>query len=225
MKPALREEGAPPRVAVFDLDVTLTRYDTFLPFVTGYRDQRPRGWPRVALRSVRLLAFWRWRQRSWVKERVLQAFMGGAKRARVEDWADTFTARLCEDALRDHGLRRLREHQDAGDRVILASASFDVYVQRIAELLGIDEVLASRVDWGDNGRLRGIDGANCRDHEKLRRVRALLGDPADGAGVTVYSDSHADLPLLSWAEVGVAVWPSRRLVHQVAGLGLEVQRW
>ncbi|MET1380314.1 hypothetical protein ABUR84_14350, partial [Staphylococcus aureus] len=25
-----------PRIAVFDLDVTLTQYDTFLPFIVGY---------------------------------------------------------------------------------------------------------------------------------------------------------------------------------------------
>ena len=77
----------------------------------------------------------------------------------------------------------------------------------------------------EGGRLVGMDGENCRDDEKLRRVRALLGQPDEGTNVTAYSDSHADLPLLSWAENGVAVCPSKRLFHQVGGLGIEVARW
>lgn len=214
-----------PRVAVFDLDVTLTRYDTFLPFVVGYVRKHPRRWPGLALRAVRLLACWRWGQRTWVKQSVLRSFLGGEPRARVEARAQRFAERLARKAMRDPGLERLRKHQNNGDRVILATASFDVYVRPLAERLGIDEVIASRVRWDKRGRLAGIDGENCRDHEKLKRVRAALGDPVDGGGVTAYSDSHADLPLLSWAEVGVAVWPSQRLLHQVGGLGLEIENW
>ncbi len=214
------------RIVVFDLDVTLTRYDTFLPFVVGYLRYAP---PRRGLKLWRLpfslLAFWRWRDRTWVKTRVLQAFMGGEPRARIETWADRFVGHLMEDAMREQGLAQLRRHQHDGARIILASASYDIYVERLARRLGIEEVLASHMAWDSRGRLTGMDGENCRDDEKLKRVRHLLGDTEEGRGVTAYSDSHADLPLLAWAENGVAVCPSKRLFHQVGGLGLEVARW
>ncbi|WP_348767034.1 HAD-IB family hydrolase [uncultured Salinisphaera sp.] len=215
------------RIVVFDLDVTLTRYDTFLPFVIGYlRYHRKRRSVGATWRLPwNLLRFWRWGDRTWVKTQVLRSFVGGQPRERVQAWADRFVDELLEDAMREQGMAQLRAHQDAGDRVILASASFDIYVARLAEKLHINEVLATRVAWNARDRVAGMDGENCRDDEKLRRVKALDGMPEDGRGVTAYSDSHADLPLLSWAENGVAVCPSKRLFHQVGGLGLEVARW
>lgn len=212
------------RIAVFDLDVTLTRYDTYLPFLFGYLRRNPwRAWRLLVLPMV-LLSFWRWGDRQWVKQSFLRCFIGGVTRPQLEQWADVFAEEVLAKAMRAPGLKRLRAHQDAGDRVILASASFDIYVEKIAAGLSIDEVIASNLQWDVHNRMAGIAGKNCRDEEKLKRVKALLGK-ADGHHVTAYSDSHADLPLLAWAEVGVAVCPSKRLTHQVAGLGLEVVDW
>ena len=216
-----------PRIVVFDLDVTLTRYDTFLPFVIGYwRYQRKRrGLAIWRMPLLALLKFWRWRDRTWVKTQVLRAFLGGEPRHRIDDWVERFVTDLLKVAMREQGMAELRRHQAEGSRVVLASASFDVYVERLAERLQINEVLATRVAWNARRRLVGMDGENCRDAEKLRRVKTLLGAPPNGAGVTAYSDSHADLPLLRWVENGVAVCPSKRLFHQVGGLGLEIVRW
>jgi len=214
------------RIVIFDLDVTLTRYDTFLPFVWGYlRWARRRRGLELWKLPLYLMAFWRWGDRTWVKTCVLRAFMGGEPRARIEAWTERFVEHLLDDAMRESGLMQLRQHQEEGARVILASASFDVYVGPLAARLGIPEVLATRVKWDKRDRLAGMDGENCRDHEKLRRVRGLLPDVEHGHGVTAYSDSHADLPLLGWAENGVAVCPSKRLFHQIGGLGLDVAHW
>lgn len=218
--------SASPRIVVFDLDVTLTRYDTFVPFVAGYlRHHRRRRSLALWRLPLNLLKFWRWGDRTWVKTQMLRAFMGGEPRARIEAWVTRFVDDLLVEAMREEGLERLRAYQREGVRVILASASFDVYVRQVAEKLGIDEVLATRVAWNSRDRLVGMDGENCRDDEKLRRVKALDDMPDDGIGVAAYSDSHADLPLLAWAAQGVAVCPSKRLFHQVGGLGLDVVRW
>lgn len=214
------------RIVIFDLDVTLTRYDTFLPFVTGYlRYARRRRGIELWKLPLYLMSFWRWGDRDWVKNCVLRAFMGGERRTRIEGWGDRFAEYLLDNAMRESGLAELRRHQSEGARVILASASFAVYVEPLARRLGIGDVVASRVRWNNRDRLAGIDGENCRDHEKLRRVRGLLAGVENGHGVTAYSDSSADLPLLAWAENGVAVCPSKRLFHQIGGLGLDVAHW
>lgn len=218
--------SATPRVVVFDLDVTLTRYDTFLPFVIGYiRHHRRRRGLWLWRLPLGLLKFWRWGDRTWLKTEMLRGFLGGEPRERVAAWSELFVDDLLAEAMRPQGLAQLRAYQERGARVILASASFDIYVERIAARLGIAEVLATRVAWNGRDRLVGMSGANCRDEEKLRRVKALADMPADGIGVAAYSDSHADLPLLRWAQYGIAVCPSKRLFHQVGGLGLEVVRW
>lgn len=216
-----------PRVVVFDLDVTLTQYDTFLPFLFGYlkHQRRRRSFQLWRLPLANLLKFWRWGDRTWVKTQMLRAVLGGEPRERIDDWARRFVKGLMRDAMREQGLGQLKAYQRDGVRVILATASFDIYVTHLAAALGIQEVLATRAAWSSRGRLMGMDGENCRDDEKLRRVKAADDMPADGRGVAAYSDSHADLPLLEWAEHGVAVCPSKRLFHQVGGLGLEVARW
>lgn len=220
-----RPNPSPPqRVAVFDLDVTLTRYDTYLPFLFGYLRRTPRRVLPLALLPIKLLAVWKWRDRRWVKQSFLTAFVGGERKSDLDAWAKIFADKILTKAMREPGLKRLHAHQDAGDRVVLASASFDIYVELIGKHLGIDEIIASNLRWDEQQRLRGINGENCRHEEKLKRVKALLNN-TDGNHVTAYSDSHADLPLLGWAEVGVAVCPSKRLTHQVAGLGLEVVDW
>lgn len=227
--------------AVFDLDETLTRRDTFLPFLLGYLRRRPwRAW-RLFLLPAHLL--WiavttrsagaamkhetrntkQQNRRTRIKQAVLKAFLGGAARGDVAAWAETYAERLAAHELRPGSLAALREHQEAGDRVVLATASFDIYVRPLATRLGIDEVLCSRIAWDAADPVAGIDGENCRDHEKLRQVIRLLGE--EGAGVVAYSDSHADLPLLEWAERGVAVSPTPLLAARVQELGLDVQRW
>ncbi|RJS94051.1 HAD family phosphatase [Salinisphaera sp. Q1T1-3] len=215
-----------PRIVVFDLDVTLTEYDTFLPFLFGYlRHYRRRRSLKLYRLPINLLKFWRWGDRTWLKTEMLRAFLGGEPRHRIDGWVAEFVEELMDEAMREQGLAQLRAYQRDGVRVILASASFDIYVRAIADALNIDEVLATRAAWDHRDRLVGMDGENCRDDEKLRRVKGLADMPADGSRVAAYSDSHADLPLLRWAEHGVAVCPSKRLFHQVGGLGLEVARW
>lgn len=149
--------------------------------------------------------------------------MGGAPRAQVDAWGRFYAERIVAKGLRPYCLAALREHRSTGDRVLLATASFDVYVEPLARYLGIEEVVCSRIDWSGKDRVRGIDGGNCLAREKLRRVQALIG--VDGANVIAYSDSHADLPLLSWAEYGVAVSPTPRLARQAGDLGFDVRDW
>lgn len=215
-------------IAVFDLDKTLTRRDTFLPFLLGYLRRHPlRVWRLIRLPAALLAAVVtateRQDRRTRVKQAVLRAFLGGAPRAGVTAWGEVYAERVIAEGLRPGCLAALRKHQAAGERVLLATASFDVYVEPLARRLGIEEVVCSRIAWDAAGRVAGIDGGNCRDHEKLRRVQARLGN--DGSGVIAYSDSHADLPLLAWAERGVAVSPTPRLARAAGELGLDVRDW
>lgn len=224
-------------IAVFDLDGTLTRRDTFLPFLCGYLGRYPaRAWrllflPLALVWIVSVLSratghgprATQQTRRTAIKQAVLRAFVGGAPHTGIAAWGESYAARVADKGLRPGCLAALRDHLAAGDRVLLATASFDVYVAPLARRLGIEEVICSRLAWDGAGRVAGIDGGNCRDREKLRRVRTRLG--ADGAGVIAYSDSHADMPLLEWAERAVAVSPTPPLARAAAESGFDVRHW
>ncbi len=105
------------------------------------------------------------------------------------------------------------EHRAAGRPVVLATTTpFDL-VEPLAELVGFDEILATRYRVGPDGRYDGtFDGEFVWGRGKLAAVREW----ADAHQVALdrswaYSDSYYDLPLLGAVGRPVAVNPDPRL--------------
>jgi putative phosphoserine phosphatase/1-acylglycerol-3-phosphate O-acyltransferase len=114
------------------------------------------------------------------------------------------------------------EHRAAGRPVVIATTTpFDL-VEPLAEVLGIDAVVATRYRVGDDGRYDGtIDGDFVWGAAKLSAVRAWCDERGlDLASSWAYSDSWYDLPLLAAAGHPVVVNPDPRLA-----LVAVVRRW
>lgn len=180
-------------LAVFDLDGTITRRDTLAPFLWGFLWRRPWLLPRVLLALPAAARFVFNRDRGILKGALIHATMGGAKRASVERWAERFVAGLLHQGLYGEALGAIAMHRTRGDRLLLMSASTDLYVPRIARALGFDETICSEVRWRADGRLDGrLATANCRGEEKRRCLAAVIARDAPGR-VYAYGDSRADL--------------------------------
>jgi phosphatidylglycerophosphatase C len=198
------------RVAAFDVDGTLTRHDCVVPFL-----RRVAGAGRIGrglLRNGATVgrATLR-RDRDALKAASALAAFRGEDVERVQAEAAAFALSVFERDLRPEAVAALRAHQEAGDTVLLVSASFEIYLRPLAELLEIDDVLAVGLDVDADGRLSGrLCGANCRGPEKVRRLHAWLGEFAGGrpaVHVTAYGDSRGDRELL--ADADVAHWMGR----------------
>ena len=200
-------------IAIFDLDRTITKKDTFMGFILGFLCREP--W-RI-FRTLGLpVAFVRFalgqKDNGWLKQRLLNAFLGGVSSARLDRWVDVYVKRVLSGGLRPGAVRAIRRHRAAGERLVLATASLDFYVEAIGAGLGFDDVIATRADWTDAGTLSGkFATANCYGEEKLRRVKAVYEAERNSPSVVAYSDHHADLPLLRWADRAFAVNPTRTL--------------
>jgi phosphatidylglycerophosphatase C len=145
-------------VALFDLDGTLTHRDTLLPFLAGYLARHPH--------PLRLSRLWRLvpavlryalggRDRGLLKSRAIRAVMAGDARPLIEGWAERFVAELePRGAFRATGLAVLEAHRSAGDRLVLLSASPDLYVPLIGRLLGFERTVCTEIRW-DGDRLDG----------------------------------------------------------------------
>jgi phosphatidylglycerophosphatase C len=192
-------------LAVFDLDGTLIRGDSFLPFVLGYARSRRRLWPFLTLPVYLGLYASRLMSDRSAKQRVLVSCLRGEAKLTVAGHAERFCNRWVRPRLRDNVVARLREHQLAGHRVVLLSASPDVYVPAIGKYLGIDEVLCTRVR-GDADSWEGhIDGLNCKGEAKVRLLCEYLGVDRWPGESFAYGDSKSDLPVLQWASRGFLV--------------------
>ena len=189
-------------LAVFDLDGTLVSRDTFLPFLLAFAWKRRRMRPLLTLPVYLGLYACRLLSDRAAKERILVSFLRGhAKRETAED-AAWFARTWVPPRLRQDVVSKLREHQRSGHRVVLLSASPDVYVPAIARELGITEVVCTRVA-GDNTTWDGaLVGGNCKGAAKLDRLREYLGCDRWAAESFAYGDRPHDLPVLRWAESG-----------------------
>lgn len=198
-------------LAIFDLDGTLVRGDTFLPFLLSYAWQRQRFAPLLSLPAWLSLYAIRILSDEAAKQRVLISFLRGQSRQEVARHAEWFCQTWVRQRLRDSVLQRLHYHQQASHRVILLSASPEVYVPAIGHLLGIQEVLCTRVA-GDAECWQGqLLGSNCKGQAKVQRLIEHLQRPTPPAGSWAYGDSRSDLPLLRWVEHGRLVRRDRLL--------------
>jgi phosphatidylglycerophosphatase C len=211
-------------LAVFDLDGTITRHDTLLPFLGGYLLRHPWRLPRVLLAVPALLRWCADRDGGAIKGAVIHAVLGGLTRAQLEHWSAAFVPRVLARGLYGEALRAIRQHREHSDRLLLMSASTDLYVPRIAQALGFDESVCTRLEWRADGRLDGhLATPNCKGEEKRRCLAALIA--RDGPQrVVAYGNAGSDLPHLRLAQQGFLVNAPSRLLRGDAGT-IQALRW
>lgn len=105
----------------------------------------------------------------------------------------------------------IAEHQTAGRDVVLVSASGDEMVRPIGELLGVTEVIATRMAIEDD-RYTGDVEFYAAGPAKVEAITELAGRRGyDLADCYAYSDSISDAPLLESVGRPTAVNPDRAL--------------
>ncbi len=204
--------GGPSEIlAVFDLDGTLIAGDTFLPFLISYAIGRSKLWPLVVLPFHLTLYVCRLQSARATKERLMITLFRGVPMTSIAGHADWFYDRWVRQRLRPDIVRLLRDHRDAGHRVILLSASPDFYVRTVARRLGIEHVVCTQVAMSDGLCDGRIIGPNCKGKAKVAMLKEALGSEHPPAGSYAYGDSRSDLPILRWVEHGYLVEAVRRI--------------
>ena len=193
-------------VAAFDFDGTLTDGGSVLDFLVALRGLRTVA-TATAVLAPRLAhgALAGGTAADETKELLFHRTLGGVASSRVEEVSDTFARHHLSRHLRADVRGRLVWHLDRGDRVVIVSASPEVYVRVAGMLLGAHGVVATRLAVDGRGVLTGrYEGANCRGEEKLRRLRAWMeGTGAEPDRLWAYGNSRGDLRMLEAADVGV----------------------
>lgn len=185
-------------VVAFDFDGTLTERDTILPFLRAVAGTGSffRGLP--ALVPSLLGHAFGLRCATATKERLFRHYLAGRPLAEVRNAALGFAHHDLPGMLRLAAVRCLERHRSEGHRCLVVTASPELYVAPWAASRGI-EAIGSRLAIDADGRLTGHhDGPACDGTEKLRRLRATVGE--DVRILHAYGDSRGDGPLLQAAE-------------------------
>ncbi len=117
--------------------------------------------------------------------------------------------------IKPSALSLIKQHQDAGDHVMVVTATNEFVTRPIAAALGIQELIAVELAKDSTGWITGeILGTPSFKAGKVARVEAWLSAHQKSwqdVHITFYSDSLNDLPLLEKAQTPVATNPDARL--------------
>jgi phosphatidylglycerophosphatase C len=191
-------------VVALDLDGTLTRGDTLLPFLRRACGRSPTAAALLAQSLLIVRSLTGNASRHDAKERLLARLLRGRSLADLEEAADAFADSVMATGMRAEILERVERHRGEGHELVIVTASPELYVTPLGRRLGVDAVLGTRLEVDEAGYLTGrLEGLNCRGPEKVARLQAWLGEDATVAWA--YGDSRGDRELLALAHHGVRV--------------------
>ena len=201
--------------ALFDMDGTLFAGDSQLRFARWVLKRH--GWRRLylllvlpgfILRGLHLVSL------GWAK-RLFLSYAWGMRREELLSECRAFVQQELLPAMYPPVLERLREHQAAGHTTVLCSASPDWWANMVGETLGFTHSIGTPVELPERVPLLPHIPApgNNRGEAKLVRLAKLGIASADIA----YTDSAADLPMLSISRHAVLVNPAPTLASRFPG--------
>lgn len=204
------------KLALFDLDHTLLPLDsdhTWGVFTTEM------GWNDPVVFSQRNDEFYAHYQAGTLDIHDYVRFATLAARAHGATEAAHAHARYMDEVIRPRitpeALALVRSHQQAGDIVVIVTATNEFVTRPIAQAFGVSELIAVELERDVTGWITGeIKGTPSFREGKVTRVAQWLhkqGLAWSDVEITFYSDSLNDLPLLEKAHHPVATNPDARL--------------
>ena len=219
-------------LAVYDMDKTITRRPTYVPFLMHCAVRRA-PWRLLLLPFVglSLLAYaLRLIDRARLKEINHHLLVGHRVHLNeLKPLVESFADAQVETNIRPGGRIAIARDKGEGRRLVLATASYRLYADAIAERLGFDDVIGTGSVIGLDERVHAkIGGENAYGQAKMR----MIADWVEKSGlkgvhghVRFYSDHVSDQPTFEWADEPVAVNPHGKLRRLADERGWTIEDW
>ena len=202
-------DGKPVGLALFDLDNTLIGGDSdylwgcFLAeqgIVDGafYERENQRFYDQYKAGELDIYEFLRFQLKP----------LAGHDMPTLRQWRADYVEEKVRPILLPLAHSLLDDHRAQGDIVVIITATNSFITRPIADLYGVEYLLATEPEIVDDRYTGNVDGIPCFQHGKVEKLDAWLGENSIGLEHSwFYSDSHNDLPLLKRVTCPVAVDP------------------
>jgi HAD superfamily hydrolase (TIGR01490 family) len=219
-------------LAIYDMDRTVTRRATYTPFLLHCAVRRA-PWRLLFLPLVivsMLVYVARLVDRARLKEINHHLLLGRRIHPReLRPLVESFADRQVASNVRPGARNAIARDRKEGRRLVLATASYRLYADAIADRLGFDDVIGTGSVIGLDERVHAkIAGENCYGPAKLR----MIADWVESSGlkdvyghVRFYSDHVSDQPAFEWADEPVAVNPHGKLRRLAGERGWAIEDW
>ncbi len=143
---------------------------------------------------------------------ALSAYIG-MTRTEINEYMRPFFTKVIEPMINTLALKIIHDHGDSGDTILLASATNELIVKPIAKRLDIQNVIGTQVKFINDKCTGEYIPPSALGEGKLQLVQQWMqkNNFDDFSGVTFYSDSINDLPLLEAVDFPKAVNPDAML--------------
>lgn len=159
-----------------------------------------------------------------LKSAVIRVLLGGVTRAQAQAWTAAYVQQVVPGRLFAAALAAIARHRAAGDRLVLLSASPDLFVPALAAAMGFDQVLCTGVAWAGDHLEGSLTTANRRGEEKLRCLLALRS-AHPGCHVTGYGNSEPDLAHLQACDAAFYINPRPAQAARLHSVGIRPVHW
>ncbi|QJB70691.1 HAD-IB family phosphatase [Parasphingorhabdus halotolerans] len=214
------------------MDRTITKSGTYTPFLLHMVFARS-PW-RLALLPLVAFGFIAYGMkligRKGLKTYNQRLLLGGKPSlAALQPHIETFADKMIESNSYKRAIVQIAHDRAEGRRLVLATASYDLYVKSIAKRLGFDDVIGTVLEIDSDGNvLPKIIGENCYDEAKLGRIKTFLDGEnlkREELHIRSYSDHISDVPMLEFADEAVATTPSAALRKTAKARGWTIVDW
>ncbi|PSO54441.1 MAG: HAD-IB family hydrolase [Cyanobacteria bacterium QH_1_48_107] len=192
------QSQALPTLAIFDFDDTLTKRDSLFPFLQMAVGKLRFGWGLLILSPI-LVGYTLCLVPNWrAKEAVLTHYLAGLTEEQLQRLSQRFAVQKIPQLLRPEAIKRLHWHQSQGHQTIILSASPEAYLIPVAQTLGVNRVIGTRLEINCGVLTGKIVEKNCYGSEKVTQLQAVLGDLSQYC-IYAYCDGRGDRELLDVA--------------------------
>ena len=209
------------KLAIFDIDYTITRKETlmeFFKYLVSKDIKNIKFLPR-ALYSGLMYVVKVYDERR-VKECFLK-FIENIDEAELAKLTKSFYDERISKILYKDAVEMIKKLKKEGYMVILISASPEFYVKEFYAIKEVDLIIGTKFTFKDGKFIRKMHGNNCKGEEKVRRLNEVLKEKnikVDFKNSYMFSDSLSDKPLLDL--VGNPYLINYKKKHEI-----EILRW
>ena len=197
-------------LALFDFDGTLCTKDSFTGFIFYALKKR-----HIVKQGIKILP---WIQAYYLniypahamRPKLFKAMFGDMPSQQILDLALEYSHQL-RNQLSSELYQQLLMHQHNEDDVVIVSASLDIYLKDIADLLNVD-LICTQVEIKDQHFSGEFFTPDCSSEQKKQRILAQY-DLSQYQEVYAYGNSKEDLDMMSLADHRYMVGESKQLPH------------
>lgn len=187
------------KLAIFDVDFTITRKETLLElfkFVISKDKRNIKFIPRALFSGIM------YGIKIYDEKRVKEAFLKfieGVEEESLKELVKEYYEKRLSKILYEDAITMMRKLKDEGCKVYLVSASPEFYLNEFYNIKEVDKIIGTRFSMKNGKFNRVMEGNNCKGKEKVQRLMEVLKNEnvkVDFKNSYMFSDSLSDKPLL-----------------------------